>query len=144
MPWLHSAVALLVCCVLILKKNSHSILLTVTIVFSIDSEDVSNPYLHVRRNGILVGHQKHRVPQHWPNSIRPERPPNDLRRSGWNLTLLLARFVQCLAHIVLTGIIALCRYKVSTFDYSWSIGFLGLKFATTWKRRGTFREPWLT
>ena len=57
MPWLHSAVALLVCCVLILKKNSHSILLTVTIVFSIDSEDVSNPYLHVRRNGILVGHQ---------------------------------------------------------------------------------------
>ena len=43
MPWLHSAAALLVCCVLIFKKDSHSFLLTVTIVFSIDSEDVPNP-----------------------------------------------------------------------------------------------------
>ena len=140
-PWLPSAVAFFVCCELM-----DSFCIICLIVWVSVSSRPSNSFLH-------SVHQRHtslwhlgvgQVPASYDpvlsvpeGTMIPAAEENRLLYSALQARqakFALLKFEAVL--IVLTAILAVCRYKIATTEVSWSI--LGVKFATMWKRRGTF------
>ena len=140
---MFNAVAFFVCCELI-----DSFCIICLIVWVSVSSRPSNSFLH-------SVHQRHtslwhlgvgQVPASYDpvlsvheGTMIPAAKENRLLYSA--LQARQAKFAlfeiwSCLITNVLTAILAVCRYKVTTTEDSLSI--LGVKFATMWRRRGTF------